>query len=323
MVSIVYGQKTIKIASYNVDNLFDLHKNGHEYREYIPYTSLNWNQKNYKTKLTNLSKVIKDIDADIIALEEVESLKALKDLQYTLKRKDLYYNYYKIAGKKNTTVKVAFLSKIPFVYAKELAVTSSYKYRNILEVKFKLGKEYLYLFIVHFKAKSGAESKRIVSAKVLVKRIKELGDDKNIIILGDFNSHYEEYKVFLKKRKHNDTHGKTAINHILKTLKQQKKASLVEYKKGEFYNLWYDVKKSQRYSYIYRRKKEVLDNFLISQSLLQKGGINYINNTFTPFDKKYLFKKKYLYRWQISRKGKKHLGKGYSDHLPVVGSFSY
>ena len=58
-------------------------------------------------------------------------------------------------------------NKIPFVYVKELRVTSSYKYRNILEAKFKINNKELYLFINHWKAKSGPESKRIISAKVL------------------------------------------------------------------------------------------------------------------------------------------------------------
>lgn len=311
----------MKIASYNVDNLFDLHKDGHEYKEYIPYTHSQWNKRNYKIKLQHLSKVIKDLNPDILGLEEVESLKALKDLKYQLKRDDLYYNYYAIADKKNTTVKVALLSKYPYVYAKELKVGYSFKYRNILEVKFKFKNSFLYLFIVHFKAKSGPESQRIISAKVLRKRIKELGEDTNILIIGDFNSHYEEYKVFKRSRRLNDTYGKTAINHVLKTLKEQKKAKFVRYTQGEFYNLWYDVDNKERYSYIYKNRKDVLDNFLISQSLLNQKGISYKYGSFGSFKKEYLFKGKHIYNWQITRNTKQHKGKGYSDHLPISATF--
>ena len=67
----------MKIATYNIENLFDLKKNGHEYNEYIPNTKSNWNRKNYKIKLNNLSKVITEIDADILALQEIESIQAL------------------------------------------------------------------------------------------------------------------------------------------------------------------------------------------------------------------------------------------------------
>jgi hypothetical protein len=50
-------------------------------------------------------------------------------------------------------------------------------------------------------------------------------------------------------------------------------------------------------------------------------GLNYVNNSFHVFKPKYLFHKKgYIYRWQY--KSKRHLGKGYSDHLPIVATFS-
>jgi len=312
----------LKIATYNVENLFDLKKNGYEYIEYIPNTQANWNKKTYAIKLKNTARVIKDINADIIALQEIESLQALKDLRYTLKKAGLYYQYFKIADKKNTTIKVAILSKIPFVYTKELTVTSSYKYRNILEAKFKINHQDLYLFVNHWKSKSGPESRRIVSAKVLRKRIKELGVDKNIVLLGDFNSDYEEYKRFKRKRKLNNTNGRTGINDVLHTKHQTTKASLVKSDERYLYNLWYDTKKDERYTYIFRGKKEAMDNIIVSQSLLRNNGIKYKNNSINAFKADYLFKGKNIYRWKMSwRKPYKHKGKGYSDHLAVIANF--
>lgn len=310
------------IATYNVENLFDLKKSGYEYKEYIPNTASEWNQKNYRIKLQNISKAIKDINADIIALEEIESLDALKDLRFALKQAGIYYQYYKIADKKNTTVKVAVLSKIPFVYTKEVSVTSSYRYRNILEAKFSIDGKELYLFVNHWKSKSGGESRRIVSAKALIKRVKEIGYDKNIVLVGDFNSDYEEYIKFKRKRRLNDTNGKTGINHVLKSIEQTQKAKDTKYKAENFYNLWYDADEKERYSYIFRGKKEALDNILISQPLLNKQGIQYKYNSIHSFKPPYLLKGKYIYRWQTTRrKPHKHKGKGYSDHLAVVAKF--
>jgi len=322
ILSIAYGERTLKIASYNVENLFDLYKSGYEYKEYIPNTKSNWNQKTYKIKLKNIARVITDIDADIIALQEIESLQALQDLRFTLKQNGLYYQYYKIAGYKNTTTKVAILSKIPFIYTNEIAVTPSYAYRNILEAKFTIQNRNLYLLVNHWKSKSGPESKRVFSAKRVMKRIDEIGKEKNIILLGDFNSHYEEYKMFKRKRKHNDTDGITGINHILKSIKHTNKAQSTQLQRGEFYNLWYDVEPTQRYSYIYKSNKETLDNILISESLLDKYGISYINNSMHSYRPDYLFKGKNIYRWHITRsKTPRHIGKGYSDHLPLVAEF--
>ncbi len=302
-----------KVATYNVENLFDLNKKGYKYKEYKPFGKSLWNNKNYKIKLQNIAKVIKEIDADIIALQEIHSLDALKDLRLELKKNGLYYQYYKITDKKPTAIHVAFLSKFPFVYTKELKVTSSYKYRNILEAKLNIDGKNLYLFANHWKAKSGPESMRITSAKILRNRVADIGYEKNIILLGDFNSDYEEYIKFKRKRRHNDTNGKTGINHVLRTIKQGDKS---------FFNLWYDAEEKDRYSYIYRGKKEALDNILISQSLLKKDGISYIKSSIKNLDRKYLFKKKNIYRWQVSHaRVPKHKGKGYSDHLPVMAKF--
>lgn len=316
------AETILKIATYNVENLFDLKRDGYEYQEYIPNTKANWNAKTYKIKLNNIARVISEIDADIIALEEIESNQALKDLRFILKQKGSYYQYYKIANYKNTTTKVALLSKIPFAYTHEVSVKSSYRYRNILEAKFTLNNKDIYILVNHWKSKAGPESMRIVSAKKLLKRTQELGEEKNIILLGDFNSHYEENIMFKRKRKHNDTDGKTGINHILKTIEYKKKSSQVEVDEGDFYNLWYDTPVRNRYSYVYRGKRETLDNILISSSLLDPESIYYKEDSIHSYKPQYLLKGKGVYRWQTTRKKpRKHKGKGYSDHLAVTAEF--
>ncbi len=321
--SLLFGGNILKIATYNVENLFDLHRSGHEYKEYIPNTKANWNARTYKIKLHNTARVIRDINADIIGLQEIESLQALKDLRYTLKRMGLYYQYYKIANLKNTTIKVAILSKIPFVYTTEIAVKQSYRYRNILEAKFKIHGQDLYILVNHWKSKAGPESMRIVSARKLHKRVEELGTDKNIIALGDFNSDYEENIRFKRKRKLNDTDGITGINNILGTIHYKKNAKNTKLAQYDFYNLWYDqADEKERFSYIYRGKKEAMDNILITSSLLNHKGIEYKEGSIHSFQKAYLFKGKSIYRWQMKwGKPRRHYGKGYSDHLPVVAKF--
>lgn len=326
LLAVVYsflcGERIVTLATYNVENLFDLKHDGGEYEEYIPNTKSQWNKKNHSIKLANLSKVIIDIDADILALQEVESLQALKDLRFELKRNGLYYQYYAIADKKNTTVKVALLSKFPFVYAKELRVTSSLSQRNILEVKYRIDGAEFYLFVNHWKAKSGAESKRIVSARELMQRIKQIGRDKNIILVGDFNSDYEENIKFVKNRKLNDTDGKTGINHVLKTIYQKGKAKDVPYVDEALYNLWYDTNEEKRYTYVFRGKKEALDNIIVSQPLLNPKEMAYKHGSISNLEKPYLFYKKNINGWQMKKETPPiHLGKGYSDHLPLRAQF--
>lgn len=315
---------TVKIATYNVENLFDLNHNGTEYSEYIPNTIWKWNRQNYRKKLQNISKVIKDINPDIIALVEIESDAALRDLQKELSRKGLYYRFRAMANKKKTSVTTAILSKHP-IRKREITVSQSWGVRNILEAKVIINSKPLYIFVNHWKAKSGPESKRIMYAKALKRRIDTLPKNSDYILTGDFNSHYEEHKIFRKKRKHNDTRGITGINHILKTI--DKNGNLYTRKtitKDGNYNLWMELPKKQRWTHIYKRKKEALDHIIISPSLLDKKDSYYIDGSFQVFKKEYLFikKDKKLYRWQRTKsRPVHHAGKGYSDHLPLMAKF--
>ena len=320
LVSILYGDKVIKIATYNVENLFDLKRSGYEYKEYIPNSVSEWNQKTYDIKIKHTAKVIKDIGADIIALQEIESLEALKELKNRLKRDGLYYQYYALADAKNTTVKVAILSRYKILYKKEIPINYSFRYRNILEVKIDVDGNDVYLFNNHWKSKAGKESERVLCAKKLYSRVKELGFDKNIVIVGDFNSDYEENKKIDKR--HNNTNGITGINDILHTDELTTKASPTLTCKDCLYNLWYDIDEAKRYTYIFKKKKEALDNIIVTPYILNNKNFHYINGSLSSFKTDYLIVDGKINRWQMSkRKPKKHLGKGYSDHLPLTAEF--
>lgn len=317
----VLSGEVIKIATYNVDNLFDLNNDGREYEEYIPYGNNKWDDKAYKAKIDNISRVISELKADIIALQEVESREALKDLRFAIKQKGLYYEYYDIADQKNTTVKVAILSKYPFLYTKELYVSRGDSFRNILEAKLKINNKDMYIFINHWNSKKHPESSRIISAKTLIQRVEEIGLDKNIVLLGDFNSDYEECIKFKKDRHLNDTFGKTGINHTLQTLPPAGLLASIKSKIGfkeeqSLYNLWYNVDESKRYSYIYKSQKEALDNIIVSKPMLKY----YQNGSISNFNQEYLFKKNKIFRWEMT-KSKEHKAKGFSDHLPIYATF--
>ncbi|MFA6188025.1 MAG: endonuclease/exonuclease/phosphatase family protein [Sulfuricurvum sp.] len=316
----------MKIATYNVENLFDMNDDGNEYEEYIPNTSSGWNDAMYRTKLRNTAQVIHDIGADIIGLQEIESETALKDLKAELNRQGLYYPHYAFARAKNTTVAVALLSRYPITSALSRSVGANRGYRDILEAKININGKSLRVFVNHWKSKSGPESMRVQSAKVLKKRLEELDADEPFLLIGDFNSHYEEYRTFVKSRKHNDTEGITGINHILKTIDDDRNpityASL-QSNDDSLYNLWYELPEDQRWSHQFKQFKEGLDNIIISPALADGKGLEYVRGSFERFQAPYLFNKGKIYRWQQSRKyPKHHLGEGYSDHLPLCAKVS-
>lgn len=314
----------LTIATYNVENLFDLYRSGKEYSEYIPNTHAKWNQKNFAIKIDHLARVIAELDADIIALQEIESKIALDALQMALKRKGLYYPYSIFENSHPTTIHNALFSKLPIASSRAIMPAYSLKYRAILEVKIKLHNEPLYLLVNHWKAKSGPESMRIRSAKTLYKRTLQIGHNHNIICLGDFNSDLYEYKHFIRSKKHNDSHGVTGINHILKTLYNDAPRTLTHLQAGTFYDPFEALPKGDQFTHIYKRKKEALDHILINAALNDGKGVEYINGSFRRFTPSYLLTNKGIARWKMSRGyPRKHLGRGYSDHLPIFLKLRY
>ena len=311
----------LKIASYNVENLFDMSYNGHEYKEYIPHNH-GWNQKNFSKKLLNISEVICEINADIIGLQEVENQNVLDKLQKTLRKVGCIYKYSAISHKKYSAIQVALLSKFPIKSKKEIIVNRALGYRNILEVKYIFNGTPLYIYVNHWTSKHSKESRRMRSARALKKRLLSLPKESEYILLGDFNSDYNEYQHMEKK--HNDTFGKTGINHVLNTINSEEhfiRPSFFKKKSFEHYNLWLELANYRRWSHNFYGNKQGLDAMLLPSTLFDGKGIDYIANSFYVLKKDYLFHKKgYIFRWEY--KHKHHQGRGYSDHLPIVASFS-
>lgn len=318
--------KRFTLASYNVENLFDLYYAGSEYPEYIPNTKSLWNQKHYKTKLQNIAQVIRSINPDIIGLCEIESRKALKDLRHALKTDGVNYPYWAIADKKKSSVHTALLSKFPIIKQEEIAVNPYDHIRSILKVTLNIEHQALIIYVNHWKSKGGPESKRIPYAKALNLAIKKHIRNVPYLIIGDLNENYNEMQTFLRSRKLNNTKGVTAINHILNTSDTHHVYTRKELTNhvNRRYDLWMELPKKDRWSHIYRKTHGSLDHIILSSTLLDKKGIDYIPQSFNRFKPYYLVKKGHINRWKMSRyKYLHHTGHGYSDHLPIFAKFSY
>jgi len=311
----------LKIASYNVENLFDMEYSGHEYDSYIP-NKHGWNHQNFSKKILNTSEVICDVNADIIGLQEVENENVLKLLQSLLRKVGCDYDYFAITHKKGSAIQVALLSKYPIAGIHEIVVDPSLGYRNILEVKYLFNRRPLFVYVNHWKSKASPESSRMLSAKRLFLHLRLLPKKSEYILLGDFNSDYDEYLHI--EEKHNDQNGKTGINHILKTVNSKGefiRPSTIVSHHFEHYNLWLELFNYKRWSHNFYGNKQGLDAILLPSTLFDKKGVEYIDGSFRVFKKHYLFHKKgYIFRWAY--KNKEHQGVGYSDHLPLVASFS-
>ncbi len=97
----------ISLGTYNLENLFDVKRDGTEYPGYRP-GSMGWDRQMLERKLVHLARVIEDLDADILALQEVESRQALALLNRQLAKP---YPHMAIADERPSTVKCALLSR--------------------------------------------------------------------------------------------------------------------------------------------------------------------------------------------------------------------
>jgi hypothetical protein len=320
----LFGRE-FRVASYNVENLFDLRKSGSEYTEYIPYTGYGWDDKTFSIKVKNISRVICDMKPDIIGLQEIENDDALRALQHGVKACGWTMIYRAIADTKASTVKTALLSKFPIIEKREIdPAPGKLRYRNILEVLVDISGHRVRLFVNHWKSRNGGESMRIVSAKALMKRLMQLPKDADYIILGDLNSNWNESRTIRKSPRLNDTGGRTGINDILKTFCDGKPVTKRTIHWPCHVDLWLELPPQRRWSHNFYGMKSSLDHMLLPAGMFDAKGVNYLDRSFHLFRPNYLFMKNgSIFRWQIAkRRHGKHLDAGYSDHLPIYAMFT-
>ncbi len=319
----LYGSN-LKIASYNVENFFDLTYDKSEYNEFIPNNNSLWNQKNFNVKLNNLIKVIDDIDADIIGLQEIEN----KNLMQFLQKKLPKYKYFSFIKYPDSAVGLGFLSKVEIKNSSSIDVKFTDKlFRPILETTFVYENVEFKIFNNHWPSKAAAENYRIKYAKTLQDRLLKLPKDYDYILLGDFNSNYNEFETFKKDLKLNLTSGVTGINHVLNTIIDDHFITyddILKEEKKVHYNLWLDIKTSERFSTKFKNQNNTPDNIILSSSLFDNKNLTYIKKSFEVFKPNYLYENGEVKRWKMTqdRNIKIHKGEGFSDHLPIFAKFS-
>ncbi len=287
-ISLSLFAKDINIASYNVENLFDGVNQGSEYRDFT-LSHKGWNKKMANIKFKHTLKAIKSINADIIALQEVENEALLGALA-----KGAGFEYLAFTKPIKSPVGVGILSKYPIVF-KESIYAGIRKTRDFLHVKIDIDGKKLGIWVVHFPTQKYPFSKRMKVAKTLKKAIEKSGDGE-FLMVGDFNTKISPKSILQK------TFG---------PLKQKK----------DFYDPWFSLPYHSRYSQVFYGKKSALDRMIMGKRLFDGKGLEYKINSFKVVKNSFLKDKKgYPNRWK-KRKGY-HQGRGYSDHFPIMLSIS-
>ncbi len=266
--------KEISVASYNVENLFDNRNDGNEYREF-KQSRWRWYLANKKLKKT--LKAITFIDADVIALQEVENKSLMKTLAHELK-----YKYYAFTKPKGSPVGVGVLSRYPIIYKKS-HYAGIKKTRDFLETIIEVDGEKFALWVVHFPTQKYGFKRRLKVAKSLKKALQN-SKEKEYIVAGDFNTGIS---------------SKSVVSKVFGPLQS---------KKGH-YDPWASLPYHKRYSHSYFKTKSALDRMILSEDMFDGKHFEYKDGSFGVIKGFLATKKGYPKRWKN--------GKGYSDHFPI------
>ena len=196
----VNAEDTYRIASWNVRNLFDDVDDA--YKDEVP------TPKEYEQKLMELSEVLNTLEADFVALQEVENLRSLEELNKRLERP--YPQLGLIEGNDQIRgIDVCFLSRLPVkkVFSHKshrlpLVSGSSKQHgfsRDCLEVQLATQPPVTVL-VNHFKsargdAKKSANKRRAQSAGVVEIAQEVDTPGRAILIVGDLNGPGESWAL--------------------------------------------------------------------------------------------------------------------------------
>ncbi len=307
--------ETIRIVSYNLENLFDCEDDTLTLDDsFTPKGEHEWTEAKYRVKLNNLSRAITaagEWDTPIlIGLCEVENAKVVRELLYHTQLRESGYKFIHKDSPDQRGVDVA-LAYLPdqFLLIEEeflpVHIIDGKPTRDILHASgiLKNG-DTLHVFVNHWPSRYGGElesaDKRITAANTLREATDKLfsqNERAKIIIMGDFNDYPDNESLI---------YGLCAVS--------PQKNSIFE----QLYNLSFPLhEKGDVGSHKFGGKWGMLDQIIVSGSLLREESSSYIK------DGQKICMADFLLKDSATGKSPKRsfLGTffsyGYSDHLPV------
>ncbi len=325
----IFGQteannKFIYIANWNVENLFDtFNDTAKNDDEFLPEGKKQWTEEKFMKKIENLSEGIHFMNngkgPDIIAFEEVENIGVMKFIVYKFTGRDYITVHRDSPDLRGIDVGLLYdrnVFDILHVQKIPVKLPDGTLTRDILHVtlKYKLGLDSLHIFVNHWPSRrmgtEATEYKRKIAAEILrgkVDSVLDLDPDNKIIILGDFND-------------------EPADNSILNKLKADTAncSQITKSDARKLYNLAFSDYKLGLGTYRYKKDWNLLDQIIISGSLLDNSGLSYFCDSFEIIKPEFILenKKDDSSAPLPTFRGNKYLG-GYSDHFPVGARFKY
>lgn len=311
---------------YNTENTFDTFNDTlFNDEEFLPESERRWTSTRYFNKLTNIFKTIAAIGEEeppeIICLAEIENKRVLINLIQNTPLEKYNFEIVHYDSPDQRGIDVAVLCRRELIHvigSKYIRINSSDnaigKTRDILYLKISTNKaDTIHLFVNHWPSRRGgkkqSEGKRLFVAKRLKQQVDSLlsvDPFSKIIITGDFNDEPKDHSLT------------QALQAELPNENIQSKL---------LYNLSGKMQaECDCGTYRFRTSWNMLDQFIVSGSLLKKGSglhtctdcLNIANFSFLlREDKKYGGMKPFPTYLGPSYQG------GFSDHLPIYLDLFY
>jgi predicted extracellular nuclease len=308
-------KKEIRVAFYNVENLFDtIDDPDVSDSEFTPESDKKWDSARYQTKLSDIANVVgelKDgVGPEIIGLCEIENRGVLEDLVKQPKLQKQKYKIVHFDSPDGRGIDVALLYKkgtVKEVSAKSIPIENQVFNRPTRDVLHFTAlfsrKDTVHFFVTHFPSRYGgreaSEPKRVIVAEVIRGKIDSLlalNKQSKIIVMGDFNDDPVDRSI------------SGSLNAGPKPMQDQ----------AQLYNPMYRLDTGDLGSYNYRDNWNMLDQIILSQGLLEGKGYKYQDQSAQVFGPDWLRQKEGRYAGYPDRTyaGSRYLG-GVSDHFPV------
>jgi hypothetical protein len=317
---------TLFVAFWNLQNLFDTVDDPVKDDDgFLPAGEMEWTEERLDKKMYNLARVIRIMNnnegPDLLGFCEVENELVIK-LMLEKYLNDLNYKIAYLESPDNRGIDNGLIYRttefrLLNVQADTVHLPDGEATRLIFGANL-LNKNdaKLTVFVNHWPSRRGGreetEPKRIVAAKTqrkAVDRIFKTDRSSRIFILGDFN----------------DDPVNVSLLDYLKAHPIKCDSIRAEFEfewKAELFNLSYQSFEDGAGSYKYRDTWNMLDQIVISGSLLTDDKFHYICSSFKVHKPNYIVTQTGDYEGTPfpTFGGRKHLG-GYSDHFPVTAKF--
>ena len=299
--------KGLKVSFWNVENLFDLDDDPNKNDdEFAIGGRKNVTKEIYDLKLKNSAEVLKDLNADILGICEVENRFMMEELNRAYLDRDYSIVHYDSPDSRGIDCALFYDSKVFKLYESKPIkniLPGNLPTRDIIHVKGTYEEQLLHIFVNHWPSNYGGREKaipkRAATSNLLEKVLLEIlldNSDANIILIGDFNEEPIDPNIIdLIDMKNDDKYAKPLIN-LMDPLVGKEKVG----------------------TYVYRGNDNLIDQIIISSGLANKGPLKLMPGSLKILDlPKYRQQEgKYAHYPFRFWAGNRLLG-GYSDHLAI------